>query len=414
MANKLMATPKKFTMQGVFEILLRRPSDGKLLAYLTDAKTSGLENTVDMAYPTGGRGNVYIGGGFAYNRKATFNVTLATFSTSVMAIQNGTEIATGSTEATKYDRIKADAAGNFYSTYKAIGAKNNEIGWIDLLGKDGMSQVSYVQASEPAPGCFAYDPETKLITFSDEDAPLPTDVIGFAYTWRTASNAQKLEMRVDSIPDVVRVTAFGIAKDSCDGTTFPCQLEGIAQVDGNWNFDLDAGGDPVVQNLSMEFVKGCLEEKLYDFIVYTEDEDLVVPNTITLSVPTGDLLGKDAKALTSNLDISPAGVVTGTLNYVTGYTGFSSDPTEQDGYYFPFKVDVPEGLGTAKATMQVGKKPPKDLDLNDGIAVVFMGNSESVAKSKTIALEIDWDAEGTKYPTENLVFDMRKVMYAPK
>jgi len=42
------ATPKKFAMQQCFEILLRRPSDKKILAYLTDCKTSSLENTVEM------------------------------------------------------------------------------------------------------------------------------------------------------------------------------------------------------------------------------------------------------------------------------------------------------------------------------------------------------------------------------
>lgn len=41
-------TPKKFTMQQVFELLIRRPSDKSICAYLTDCKTSGLENTMEM------------------------------------------------------------------------------------------------------------------------------------------------------------------------------------------------------------------------------------------------------------------------------------------------------------------------------------------------------------------------------
>lgn len=41
-------TPKKFAMQQVFELLLRRPDDGSIIAYLTDVKTSGLENTMEM------------------------------------------------------------------------------------------------------------------------------------------------------------------------------------------------------------------------------------------------------------------------------------------------------------------------------------------------------------------------------
>lgn len=47
------ATPRKFSMQGVFEILLRKPSDKSIFAYLTDCKTTTLENTVEMVYPTG-------------------------------------------------------------------------------------------------------------------------------------------------------------------------------------------------------------------------------------------------------------------------------------------------------------------------------------------------------------------------
>lgn len=41
-------TPKKFAMQQVFEILLQKPVDNSIIAYLTDTKTSGLENTVEM------------------------------------------------------------------------------------------------------------------------------------------------------------------------------------------------------------------------------------------------------------------------------------------------------------------------------------------------------------------------------
>lgn len=48
MPTASMATPKKFAMQGVFEILLRSASDKHLMAYLSDCKTSSLENTVEM------------------------------------------------------------------------------------------------------------------------------------------------------------------------------------------------------------------------------------------------------------------------------------------------------------------------------------------------------------------------------
>jgi hypothetical protein len=44
----VLPTPKKFVIQQVFEILLQKPVDKSIVAYLTDCKTSGLENTMEM------------------------------------------------------------------------------------------------------------------------------------------------------------------------------------------------------------------------------------------------------------------------------------------------------------------------------------------------------------------------------
>lgn len=44
----VVATPREFTMQQVFEILLKNPATDKIAAYLTNTKTSGLENSVEM------------------------------------------------------------------------------------------------------------------------------------------------------------------------------------------------------------------------------------------------------------------------------------------------------------------------------------------------------------------------------
>ncbi|MBO7451822.1 MAG: hypothetical protein J6U54_15870 [Clostridiales bacterium] len=51
-----------------------------------------------------------------------------------------------------------------------------------------------------------------------------------------------------------------------------------------------------------------------------------------------DLLGKNCSDLQENIRVSADGTFTGTLHYVTGYTGFSGDPTEQEGNYLAIKV----------------------------------------------------------------------------
>lgn len=263
----ITATPKKFSMQQVFEILLRKPSDKSILAYLEDTKTSGLENTAEMVYPSGGRGNTYVGGGFSHSKRARLNVSMATWNTEVMAIQNGTEISTGAQEVTEYEIIGHSTGASYTMKHKAIGVTGKEIGYVYELKEDGTYGKRYEQATSAASGKFAYS--AGVITFSTADAPVGD--IALSYTRKTTDAAQRLTIDTEAIPDTVLVTAYGLAKDICTGELFPCQVEGMAQVDGNYNFDLSADGEPSVHSLNMEFVKSCTNKKLYDFIVYTDE-----------------------------------------------------------------------------------------------------------------------------------------------
>ena len=218
-----------------------------------------------------GAGNVYIGGGFAHSRRATMNVTVATFNTEVLAIQNGTEVVTGSTPITYYDVIEAEG-GKYKTKFTATGTAGSEIKFVYIVGADGTYSKTYKQAASVSnTGEFAYDSSSKEITFG-ADAPAAGDMIACAYSFKSDTNAQTITVNSDGIPPVVLATAYGIAKDVCTGELFPCEIEGQAQVDGNWNFDVSADGEPVVQNLGLEFVKGCLDKTLYTFKVYTEDE----------------------------------------------------------------------------------------------------------------------------------------------
>lgn len=271
----VLATPREFSMQAVFELLLQRPVDRSIAAYLTNLKTSGLENTMEMVYPTGGRGNVYIGGGFAHSKRATLTVESATFNTEVMALQNGTELFQGSTTINHYEIITAGVGGALATTFTAQGTAGSEILYLYKINPENGSYAdTYTQVSAtPTTGQFTYTSTTKAITFNESETPTEGEQFAVAYEFMSADNAQRITVNGDGVPATVLCTAYGLAKDMCTGELFPCQVYGMAQIDGNWNFDLAADGDPVVQNLSMEFVKGCLSNTLYEFRVYTEDEE---------------------------------------------------------------------------------------------------------------------------------------------
>lgn len=48
--------------------------------------------------------------------------------------------------------------------------------------------------------------------------------------------------------------------------------------------------------------------------------------------PVSELISADTM-------ITASGAVTGTLHYVKGWKAFSDDPEQQNGYYFPLKLD---------------------------------------------------------------------------
>lgn len=274
-----MATPKQFAIQQVLKLLLRRPSDKKLIGYLTNLKTSGLENTMEMVYPTGGAGNVYIGQGFAHSKRASLNVEAATWNTEVMAAQNGMDIITpGKTTVVEYDVIAATPSGSSYTyatKYKAKGVTGAEIAYVYAINEDGTAGTAYTQstATTPATGSFKYDSTSKAITFAASDlTALAGGTIACVYERETADDAQVITMSGTAIPRTVLATGYGVVVDICSNEAFLCQFDGKAQIDGNYTFDLAADGDPSVHSLNLEFVRDCNTEDLYRFVIYSDKE----------------------------------------------------------------------------------------------------------------------------------------------
>ena len=98
---------------------------------------------------------------------------------------------------------------------------------------------------------------------------------------------------------------------------------------------------------------------------------------ITLSVDADisagtDLLGKSASDLQTGIEIG-ADSITGTLKYVTGYTGFSGDSSEQSGNYLAFhaEADGSDSITIELINGTVGH--PVTLD-SDGLAIVRITN----------------------------------------
>lgn len=282
-----VGTPRNFVVQQIFEFLLQDTTDKSIIGYLKHCKTSTLENTVEMVYPSGGRGNVYIGRGFSHSRRATLNVESATWNTEIIAAQNGTDVVTGETTYTKYIQIDLkDATYSYDLPVPAVKEPGQTlyIGTIYGTQSDGDYVKVLTEDESASEGKFAYtkevtgtSPAPAKITLAENDVKNMIEALGctklsMAYTVKSTATAQRIEIKNGTMPDTVLVTAYGLVADICDGKLYPCVIHGMAQIDGNWTWELTADGDPAVQNISMEFVSGCASDDLYTITIDTDEE----------------------------------------------------------------------------------------------------------------------------------------------
>lgn len=282
-----VGTPRNFVVQQIFEFLLQDTTDKSIIGYLKHCKTSTLENTVEMVYPSGGRGNVYIGRGFSHSRRATLNVESATWNTEIIAAQNGTDVVTGETTYTKYIQIDLkDATYSYDLPVPAVKEPGQTlyIGTIYGTQSDGDYVKALTEDESASEGKFTYtkevietSPAPAKITLAEKDVKDMIETMGctklsMAYTVKSTANAQRIEIKNGTMPDTVLVTAYGLVADICDGKLYPCVIHGMAQIDGNWTWELTADGDPAVQNISMEFVSGCASDDLYTITIDTDEE----------------------------------------------------------------------------------------------------------------------------------------------
>jgi hypothetical protein len=218
-----------------------------------------------------GRGNVYIGGAFAHSKRASIDIQKATWNTTVMAAQNGTDIVIGSNKETvKYD-VKTIASNKAVSSFKALGTVGAEVIYAYVLNADGSLGSVIEQDALAATGKFSYTPATKTLTFNAGDLSDGMKV-AFAYKFDSGTSAQTMNIDRAAIPSLVLVTAEVLVKDLCDGLLYQGQIDGLAQVDPNWAWDLGADKEPAMENLKLDFVVGCGSSNLYSIIIFNEND----------------------------------------------------------------------------------------------------------------------------------------------
>lgn len=89
--------------------------------------------------------------------------------------------------------------------------------------------------------------------------------------------------------------------------------------------------------------------------------------TVTAPEISDDILGMTAADLQTNISVA-GDVISGKLLYVENYTGFSSDPTLQEGNFLALKIESEPSDAVTTVELLGGKSGPKTLDA-DHLAV---------------------------------------------
>lgn len=115
--------------------------------------------------------------------------------------------------------------------------------------------------------------------------------------------------------------------------------------------------------------RGCNGKPLIGFSVSPEDVG-------------ANLFGKTVDSLQENVVVGES-EITGTLKHVTGYTGFSSNTSEQEGNYLALKVDADSEDAIVTVELVGGTKGPVTLDEDMNI-VLLIKNKDTQSIKVTV------------------------------
>lgn len=219
---------------------------GAYLFTLDELQTATIENTQDVEDITGKGGRKLAQ--LKRNKAVTVSGTNGMVSGGLLAAQTGTDLEHKVTKVmwTDYLSVTSNAAT---TSYKAVGTTGSEIDELYIRNADGTLGDKLVQAAEAAAGKFAYNPETKALTFSGlADG---TEVVVF-YNRNISADV------VTNISDVyskkAKLYVDAIAEDKC-ANVYRVQFF-IPKADFSGEFSIEMGDSQTVHEFSAESLAG--------------------------------------------------------------------------------------------------------------------------------------------------------------
>jgi hypothetical protein len=260
-----------WAIQRIFDIRLFDLSNGQCLGFLNDLKQTNFSQEGTIVYADGSAGNPHIIG-FDHSKRAKITCQNATFDMLTLGTQVGATPVTGTNTNVVITDILKVTSNTATTSYTALGANGNQIGYAYIKNSDGSLGNVFAQAATPTVDKFSYNSGTKLITFNGGAITDNTEIVVF-YNATSGSSTVTISSYADLFAKNVKMVAEGLVRNTATGVDYGAEIIFYkSKMSNNFNFDLAADGNPAIQNFELEALKQSGSTKLWDMIIFDESE----------------------------------------------------------------------------------------------------------------------------------------------
>ena len=239
---------------------------------LDELQTASIANTQEKTDITGKAGRKL--NSLKRNKAVVVSGTNGLVSSGLLGAQTGSDVATDVNAPimwVDYLTIKDNTAT---LTYAPVGAEGNEVEKLYIKTKQNTLGEKLTQNATASVGKFAYNPETKVITFAADAYEDGTEIV--VYYTRMIKAAAVVDNISDHYSEKVVMYVDAMAEDICNNV-YRVQFY-IPKADLSGNFDLALGDNQTVHAFEAESLAGACGTagKLWTYTVFGVDADDVV------------------------------------------------------------------------------------------------------------------------------------------
>lgn len=212
---------------------------------LDELQSATIANTQENTTLTGRNGRTI--GTLKRNKAVTVSGTNGMISLGLIAADVGDvrESENAKVKVPDYLVVESSSGSLFATTtYVAVGTVGNEIGEVYVKDASGVVTAVLEQASSAAAGKFAYDPETKKITFYEGDVVANSEIT--VYYQRQVLADVVIENVSDKYSEKLELYIDAIAEDKCHNE-YRAQFY-VPYADFTGNLEITMGDSQVVHN----------------------------------------------------------------------------------------------------------------------------------------------------------------------